>query len=637
MKFRYGLLVLLPSLGYTQGGGTLSLSLASTDGATATLNVTWSPHAGVAALEWTLSPNTVLSVSAGAALMAAAKDVQCAARPQEYICIASGRNRNAIPAGVIARLSMTAQAAAAVRFLSALGASTQGDAVLVSTAVAVALPPPLTLSSLVCNPPSLTGAGVSTCTVTLNRAAPAGGAAIALSDNSAYLSMPASVVVAAGAVRATFTVTVAAAPALATPVITARLNGAAKGATLTLLPRPALSSIACSAATIASGASTSCTVTLTSPAASGGALVALSDSSAALTIPPSLTIPAGAAFASFTATARAVAANENATIHAAYAGRTQSFLLTVTRAPTRSLTSVQCNPAIVPAQGSSSCVVTLSGPAPIGGLRVTLSDNAAGFTLPSSVTVPAGSATASVTGTAPLVSTDQTVTVTAALNGVVKTAVVTIHGTGLVGWWKLDATSGTAVTDASGSGNHGAVVGRPVWTSGVSIGALQLDGASFVAVPDSASLRLTGHALSFGGWYYHTSRAHGYLLGKNIFTLMVAQAYEFAAQITAGGVRRVLSFSVPGGLARFNNTWVHVLVTYDGAAIRAYVNGALAATRAAAGDLANHTGPLTIGDHGGPGDSWARYNGPLDDVRLYNRALSASEAQMLYLAPGQLR
>jgi hypothetical protein len=322
----------------------------------------------------------------------------------------------------------------------------------------------------------------------------------------------------------------------------------------------------------------------------------------------------------------------------------RSASLTLIPAAAAVLSSVQCNPASVPSGGTTSCSVSLSAPA-AATLTVALSDNSNSLATPASVTVPAGSQTASFTATASTVSTAQTAVVTAALSGVSKTVslAITVSGTsnGLAAWWKLDETAGSVVADASGNGNTGAAVNNPVWTSGLANGALQVDSSNYVRVPHSASLSIKGSAISVGAWYYHTTTAHGFLLGKtvNAYTYMMYVdqiSQQFVFDLTTGGVRRTLRFpgSVLGGLNKYNNTWVHLFFTYDGAAIRAYVNGVLASTLAATGPVLDNTDPFAIGARGGDG-SWTRFKGKIDDVRIYDRALSAQEVQTLYSGPGQ--
>lgn len=72
------------------------------------------------------------------------------------------------------------------------------------------------------------------------------------------------------------------------------------------------------------------------------------------------------------------------------------------------------------------------------------------------------------------------------------------------------------------------------------------------------------------------------------------------------------------------NTWTHVAMTFDGATLRMFVNGAQVSSRALAGSAVVTTGALRIG-----GDAaWGEYfRGVIDEVRVYNRALTAAEIQ----------
>jgi hypothetical protein len=94
----------------------------------------------------------------------------------------------------------------------------------------------------------------------------------------------------------------------------------------------------------------------------------------------------------------------------------------------------------------------------------------------------------------------------------------------------------------------------------------------------------------------------------------------------------------PSGRARVNGSnvlvngtsrlttsvWTHLATTFDGSNLRLYVNGALVGTRSASGTILTTTNPLRIGGSSALG-RWFR--GRIDEVRVYNRALSASEIQ----------
>src|SRR5206468_1976304 len=72
------------------------------------------------------------------------------------------------------------------------------------------------------------------------------------------------------------------------------------------------------------------------------------------------------------------------------------------------------------------------------------------------------------------------------------------------------------------------------------------------------------------------------------------------------------------------NIWSHVAVTFDGATMRLYVNGAQVASQAAAGAIAASNGALRIGGNA----VWGEYfRGLIDEVRIYNRPLSGGEIQ----------
>ncbi|MBQ40842.1 MAG: hypothetical protein CME15_00135 [Gemmatimonadetes bacterium] len=76
----------------------------------------------------------------------------------------------------------------------------------------------------------------------------------------------------------------------------------------------------------------------------------------------------------------------------------------------------------------------------------------------------------------------------------------------------------------------------------------------------------------------------------------------------------------PGGLSC--GTWSHVAATYDGATMRWYVNGTLIGSQAAAGGMLIND-PVQIG--GWSGNSGEQFTGDMDEVRVWNRALSAAE------------
>ena len=192
------------------------------------------------------------------------------------------------------------------------------------------------------------------------------------------------------------------------------------GAILGLSPvLPSLSTLACSPATVTSPTTSTCTVTLTAAAPSGGVTVSLSSNNANLTVPTSVVVPRGATSVTFAATPAMVSSSLTVTVMASAGGVGKTAMVTV--APAAQLSSLSCSPATVNAPGTSTCTVTLTQAAPTTGLVVTLASNNANVAVPSSATVSSGATTRTFTATVALVTTDQTATVAASAAGVSKT------------------------------------------------------------------------------------------------------------------------------------------------------------------------------------------------------------------------
>src|SRR5262249_7827138 len=196
----------------------------------------------------------------------------------------------------------------------------------------------LSLSSLAVSPSTVTGGTSSTGTVTLSAAAPAGGAIVSRgSSNARVVGVPASVPVPAGAASATFTVTTTTVTASTAVTISGSFGGASRSAVLTVNPVPAapsLSSVTVNPASVVGRAGSTGTAPLTTPAPTGGALVALSSSNATVASgPASVTVTAGALSASFSITTTAVTAATPVTIGGSFGGTSRTATLTV-NAPT---------------------------------------------------------------------------------------------------------------------------------------------------------------------------------------------------------------------------------------------------------------------------------------------------------------
>jgi hypothetical protein len=197
---------------------------------------------------------------------------------------------------------------------------------------------------------------------------------------------------------------------------------------------------------------------------------------------------------------------------------------------------------------------------------------------------------------------------------------------GLVAAYGFEEASGTAATDTSGKGNNGTLQGAARTGNGRFGSALSFDGVNdWVTVPDAASLdspRVTVEAWAYpttlSGWRTAVlkEQTDGLVYGLYAHDNVPNPAMTIAL----GGVDQ--SASATASLAL--NTWTHLAATYDGTTVRLFVNGVQAGTRAVSGSLAASTGALRIGGNA----VWGEYfSGRIDEVRIYNRALSAAEIQ----------
>ncbi|HKE25386.1 MAG TPA: IPT/TIG domain-containing protein [Bryobacteraceae bacterium] len=210
------------------------------------------------------------------------------------------------------------------------------------------------VSSLQCQASSLASNASTTCTVTLNQAAPSGGSVVTIGGGIAsVLTVPGAVTVPAGATTASFTASTASLLVNQTATVSASLNGASQSFNISLVAPVLVSSLQCQASSLASNASTTCTVTLNQAAPSGGSVVTIGGGIAGvLTVPGTVTVPAGATTASFTASTALLLVNQTATVSASLNGASQAFNISLVSQPGPTINSG----GIVPVNGTSSTI-----------------------------------------------------------------------------------------------------------------------------------------------------------------------------------------------------------------------------------------------------------------------------------------
>ena len=237
--------------------------------------------------------------------------------------------------------------------------------------------------------------------------------------------------------------------------------------------------------------------------------------------------------------------------------------------------------------------------------------------------------------------------------GLVMTSVAKGVDPDLLVWWKFDETSGTTAADSSGNGRDGTLDGNPQWVPGKLNGALEFDGQGDHVIDDDAENYLNGlSALTACMWIKSDSASTdaGFIIceqpdgGDNIITM------RYDAAGSTGGGTNLLKMAVvaPSNEQQLESSsnlqtteWQHVCMTWStGQQLTFYVNGVEDTPQANGGPRTVTTADVTtlIVGAGGKDDNFAGegWDGLVDDVRIYSRALTVEEIQqvMVGIPPG---
>lgn len=221
----------------------------------------------------------------------------------------------------------------------------------------------------------------------------------------------------------------------------------------------------------------------------------------------------------------------------------------------------------------------------------------------------------------------------------------TEHDLGTVGDWRLNEGSGSTASDVSGSSNDGSLINDPTWVSGRYGQALDFDGTDdYVEVSDSASLDIT-EQITMSAWVnpdncddrgtVATKNGAYYMQVHSDCTVAVYTYYDNSG--SKGSSSYTYSNSqIPTG------SWTHIAFVEEADGTRnIYINGELDKTASMESTIWESNDPLRIGAQG---SSNRRFDGTIDEVRIYNSALSSKyikeiangEGGKLTTSPGHL-
>jgi hypothetical protein len=212
---------------------------------------------------------------------------------------------------------------------------------------------------------------------------------------------------------------------------------------------------------------------------------------------------------------------------------------------------------------------------------------------------------------------------------------------GLIGYWPFDEGSGGSAADLSGNNHNGILANGPVWTAGKVGAALRFD-ATDDTNDDNDPRILIGNTFDVSGIPFTLSawvnpvdfNDYRAILSKRDSVDPSKRRFDWGFNISSGTNylqgKSAISFTAPPA-----NTWTHLTIVATSASTLFYVNGTLAKTLDGFEIGTSDTANTVIGGTGErPGGDNDPFKGTIDELRVYNRALSTAEIQQVYFFSG---
>jgi len=218
----------------------------------------------------------------------------------------------------------------------------------------------------------------------------------------------------------------------------------------------------------------------------------------------------------------------------------------------------------------------------------------------------------------------------------------------LVAHWPFDEGNGTTTADISGNDHTATLINGPVWTTGKTGNAINFDGSNDLV--NAGNFDVTGNQLTLTAWmnadqFTHLSSRDSRIIAKTTDTAVQAH-YWMLSTIKRGKTDTRLRFRLKTGTSPNSgtttliassgnlatNSWIHVAAVYDGVTMTLYKDGLAVGSTEKSGNIATNSAVVVAIANNPPGGGSVPFDGTLDDIRVYDRALSAQDIQALVTA-----
>ncbi len=195
---------------------------------------------------------------------------------------------------------------------------------------------------------------------------------------------------------------------------------------------------------------------------------------------------------------------------------------------------------------------------------------------------------------------------------------------GRIAYWQFNENSGTTAYDSEG--NSGGFISGAEWVPGINQSALDFNGTDGnVEVPINDLLNIIGDKLSLSVWFKKSSEDDDgtFVFCRVKYILRIDNHGKITFAVYNPGWHSV---TIPWSKRIVNTDWHHLVATYDGQTIKIYVDAVLLVSKNTSGNLKSSTSPVYIGSE----NPINYFDGSVDEVAVYSKALSQDEISLLY-------